>query len=231
MKMHKKTSFYICLILGAFMFLSGILDLFYGSLYAYEHAGPTIALGAVLLVAAFLLWQRNKREKEAYEEARAQRKAEELEKEAKVADIRAKVQAEHEAAKQRQVEWERTHGRIVTKVAGVTFDNDDGSSRQRILKAAMAEEACGKIDLQIYDHRGADAIAVFYDDEQIGTIPKYKVAEVKAVFDRVSAARLEVSRFRPEDDEANDDRPSSSDEYIYRADLTIVYTKDEADAT
>ena len=54
---------------------------------------------------------------------------------------------------------------------------------------------------------------------------------MKAVFDRISAARLEVSRFRPEDDEANDDRPSSSDEYIYRSDLTIVYTKDEVDAT
>ena len=224
MKMHKKTSFYICLILGVFLLLTGISDRIFGSIDLFENAVIYIVWGLIFLLIACLLKRRNDRERAAYQKA--------------VEDCRAagekmsaQLQADREAAKQRQVEWERTHGRIVTKVAGVTFDNDDGSSRQRILKAAMAEEACGKIDLQIYDHRGADAIAVFYDDEQIGTIPKYKVAEVTAVFDRISAARLEVSRFRPEDDEENDDRPISSDEYIYRADLTIVYTKDEADAT
>ena len=229
MKKHKKTSFYICLILGAFMFFSGILDLFYGNLYAYEHAGSTIALGAALLVAAILLWRRNKREKAAYDKAFEQQKTEAKRRAAELSEIRAKAQAEHEAAKKRRDEWDLTHGRIVTKVAGVTFDNDDGSSRQRILKAAMAEEACGSITLELCDHRGANAIAVLYDDEQIGNIPKSRVAEVKAVMDRITGAHLDVDRFCPEDDE-NDEKTPRGGGYIYRADLTIVYTKDEADA-
>ena len=71
-------------------------------------------------------------------------------------------------------------------------------------------------------------IAVFYDGEQIGYIPKNRIADIDPIMDRITAGNLSVERFRPEDDE-DDDRGDR--DYIYRADLTIIYTKDEADAT
>lgn len=228
-RVHKKTSFYICLILGAFMLLTGITDFFYGSMSSYDNSGITILWGIGLLVAAYFLKRRNDRERAEYNKAIEARKAEiqrlenELEvKKAEVKSIKEQIRAEQDAAKARQAEWERTHGRIITKVSGVTFDNEDGSSRQRILKAAFGEESCGSVVLELYDYKGQDAIAVYYDDEQVGTIPKSQVEKVKAVMDKISAGHLTVERFRPDEDDG---------EYIYRADLTLVYTKEPDDAT
>lgn len=229
-KVHKKTSFYICLILGAFMLLTGIADFFYGSMSSYDNSGITILWGIGLLVAAYFLKRRNDRERAEYNKAIEARKAEiqrlegELEvKKAEVKSIKEQIRAEQDAAKARQAEWERTHGRIITKVAGVTFDNEDGSSRQRILKAAMAEEASGTVDLELNeDEKGVVTIAVFYDGEQIGYIPKNRIADVDPIMDRITAGNLTVERFRPDEDDG---------EYIYRADLTLVYTKEPDDAT
>lgn len=229
-RVHKKTSFYICLILGAFILLTGITDFFYGSMSSYDNSGITILWGIGLLVAAYFLKRRNDRERAEYNKAIEARKAEiqrlegELEvKKAEVKSIKEQIRSERDAAKARQEEWERTHGRIITKVAGVTFDNEDGSSRQKILKAAMAEEACGTVDLELNeDEKGVVTIAVFYDGEQIGYIPKNRVADVDPIMDRITAGNLTVERFRPDEDDG---------EYIYRADLTLVYTKEPDDAT
>ena len=230
-KVHKKTSFYVCLVLGAFMVLSAISDWLYGSIDMHDNAIIPFFWGMVLLVVAYFLKRRNDQERTAYNQAVEARKAElqrlenELEtQKAEVQEIKEKYRAEQNAAKARQIEWERTHGRIITKVAGVTYDNEDGSSRQRILKAAMAEETSGSITLELYDYRGTDAIAVLYDGEEIGNIPKNRVAEVKAVMDRITGAHLDVDRFRPEDED--DDEPRGLDSYIYRADLTLVYAKE-----
>ena len=235
-KVHKKTSFYVCLVLGAFMVLTAISDWLYGSIDLHENAVIPFFWGIVLLLAACFLKRRNDRERAAYNQALEARKTElsrlegELEMQrVEVQNIKQKIREEQNAAKIRQAEWERTHGRIITKIAGVTFDNEDGSSRQRILKAAMAEEASGTVDLELNeDEKGVVTIAVFYDGEQIGYIPKNRVADVDPIMDRITAGNLTVERFRPEDDE-DDDRGGG--DYIYRADLTIIYTKDEADAT
>lgn len=218
------------------MLLTGIADFLYGSMSSYDNSGITILWGVGFLVAAYFLKRRNDRERAEYNKAIEARKAEiqrlegELEvKKAEVKSIKEQIRAEQDAAKARQAEWERTHGRIITKVAGVTFDNEDGSSRQRILKAAMAEEASGTVDLELNeDEKGVVTIAVFYDGEQIGYIPKNRIADVDPIMDRITSGNLTVERFRPEDDE-DDDRGDR--DYIYRADLTIIYTKDEADAT
>ena len=227
-KVHKKTSFYVCLVLGCFMILSAISDWLYGSI--------DLHWGIVLLLAACFLKRRNDQERAAYNQALEARKTElsrlegELEMQrVEVQNIKQKIREEQNAAKTRQAEWEKTHGRIITKIAGVTFDNEDGSSRQRILKAAMAEEASGTVDLELNeDEKGVVTIAVFYDGEQIGYIPKNRIADIDPIMDRITAGNLSVERFRPEDDE-DDDRGDR--DYIYRADLTIIYTKDEADAT
>ena len=75
-RVHKKTSFYVCLILGAFIFLSGLSDFLYGAtLSAYENSWRSMLMGAVFLVIAFLLYRRNKKEAAAYAEAKLEREA------------------------------------------------------------------------------------------------------------------------------------------------------------
>ena len=221
------TLFWICLVFGALTLIGGIAGLIGKA--AFGDIAPSLIIGAALLVGAFFLKKKYDRDLAARRRAAARRQAEEKaarqKRQAEIEAQRQQAVAAREAQKQREAEWSRTHGRIVTKIAGVTFDNDDGSSRQRILKAAMAEEACGSITLELYDHRGADAIAVFYDGKEIGNIPRNRVAEIKAVMDRITAAHVDVERFRPDEDEDIEEDARGVDGYVYRADLTLVYSK------
>lgn len=232
-KVHKKTSFYICLAIGGMMMLTGIYNMFF---VAYEYAWTPMLWGAAFLLVALILKLRNDKEKAAYEKAVEERNAEiqrveeEREKRKKEEDeIREKLRQEREAAQERQREWDRTHGRIVTKVAGVTFENEDGSSRQRILRDAFREESCGSVELETYEYKGTDAIAVYYEDKRIGNIPKDKIKEVLAVMDRISAGKLTVDRFHPDDDDESEARGIGG--FIYRADLLIVYEKAAKETT
>lgn len=134
--------------------------------------------------------------------------------------------AEREAAAARKAEWDRTHGLIVTALAGVTFDNDDGSSRQAILKDYYARGGEADLDLEEYDYKGSPAIRVLLDGEQVGHIPRRRVAEVSAVLDRIDRARLNVETFRPEEEEDEDGNVRRRGELIYRADLILDYKKD-----
>ena len=126
--------------------------------------------------------------------------------------------------KQRQAVWERTHGRITTKIAGVTFENEDGTPRQKYLKEAYANDGAGTLELVPFEYKGENALRVLFDGNCVGTIPKNRVAEILGIMDRVTAARLDVQRFTPEDD----DEPSRA-EKIYRADLILIYAKDPPD--
>lgn len=138
---------------------------------------------------------------------------------AKLQEERARLEAQKAEVEAQKELWEKTHGRLVTKIAGVTFENDDGSSRQKYLKEAYVNQSDGTISFESYEYHGEPAIRVLYDDMCIGNIPKDKVQAVMDVIDRITAAHLDVERFLPDDD---DDR---SREVIYRADLTIVYSK------
>lgn len=143
------------------------------------------------------------------------------------ADAAAKAETERAAEKARQDEWDRTHGRIVTAVAGVTFKNDDGSSRQAILKDLKARGGDdAELTLEEYDYKGQPAIRIMIDGEQIGNVPKRRVPEVSAVLDRLDTARLHVETFRPEDEEDEDGNVRHRGELIYRADLYLVYKKE-----
>lgn len=63
-----------------------------------------------------------------------------------------------------------------TKVVGVTFDNEDGSSRQYYLsKLGMYDE----LELAIYEYKpGEDAVGVYYKNKQLGNISAELVDEV-----------------------------------------------------
>lgn len=131
-----------------------------------------------------------------------------------------------EAAEQEgREEWTQKHGRIVTAIAGVTFKNDDGNSRQAILKDIKARSGDAELALEEYEHKGKAAIRVLVDGDQIGNIPRSRVAEVSAVLDKLEDARLEVETFRPENEEDEDGNIRRRGELIYRADLYLVYSK------
>lgn len=227
-RVHKKTSFYICLALGILDLLTAFQNLLFGNLDNYETWWYGLLGAAIFLGAAYLLHRRNKKEAEAYDEAVKEKVAQERrqqeearrEKEAR----EAAALNEREARLARQAEWEKTHGKIYTNLAGVTFKNSDGTSRQAALKDAYANDCAGTLEFEQYEYQGEPAVLVCYEGVGIGNIPKARVSEVLAILDRLSSARLDVEVFVPELDD-DDVRPDK----IYRADLTLIYTKTAPD--
>lgn len=136
---------------------------------------------------------------------------------------KSQLAEEERLRKDRQAQWERSHGRIVTRLAGVTFDNPDGSSRQAYLKAAYEDDCAGDIQLDTYSYNGEDAIRLLYEGRELGNIPRDVVPDILAVLDRIVDADLDISIFEP--DELDEDMPKPKK--IYRADLTLTYSKNE----
>ena len=145
----------------------------------------------------------------------------------KAAEERARIAAaklardEDERRKQqlKQEEFERTHGKIITKVAGVTFKNEDNTSRQAYLKEAFINDSIGTVGFEVYEHGGGPAVHVLFDGMCIGNLPKPVVGQFLEVKDRIDSAHIFVNRFSPDDfDESNRRK-----EIIYRADLFITY--------
>lgn len=73
-------------------------------------------------------------------------------------------------------------------VAGTTFKNDDGSSRQELLKKIRYRGAPYQSDpdirLEKVQYDGEDAIAVYANENQIGWIPKVELFLILPRFDR-----------------------------------------------
>lgn len=214
-KRYKHTSFWICAAL-AVAGVAGALPRILAPNVDLQAAGfRGLGIALIFGLVAFFLARRNLKADaacDAYE--REQLETQRL--------LREKLQAEQEEKKQRQAAWNAAHGTITTRLAGVTFDNEDGSSRQRALQGALADECTGDVELELYDWKGQDAVRVLYDGVCVGNIPRDRVAEVAAVMDRITAGSLSVNRFTPEDE---DDETSRRGGVIYRADLTIVYSR------
>lgn len=66
---------------------------------------------------------------------------------------------------------------ISFKVAGVSFSNDDGKSRQDIIKEIKRSKEA-YIRLERYEYNGKPAIAVYADGEKIGNVPSDLVDRV-----------------------------------------------------
>lgn len=72
---------------------------------------------------------------------------------------------------------------MTIRVVGVTFDNEDGTNRQNILRHIRFrdppfDDADVCAELHPYDFNGEDAIAVLVADQMIGNIPKTRVSEI-----------------------------------------------------
>lgn len=139
--------------------------------------------------------------------------------------VEADRQARLDAARAEREEWARQHGVITFAVAGVTFDNDDGTSRQRLLKDIRARGGDADLELEEWEYKGKPACRVLVDGEQIGNVPRHKVEEVLSVLDRLEEASIDVGTFRPEEEEDEDGNVRRRGELIYRADVRLVYSR------
>lgn len=86
------------------------------------------------------------------------------------------------------------------KVVGVTFQARDGSDRQQNLKALFNEELETEtylrnhdIELEGYDYKGNDALAVFVDGKEIGNISADKVQDVAEIAQKASRCTVSLA--------------------------------------
>ena len=79
--------------------------------------------------------------------------------------------------------------RINFSVAGVTFNNEDGTSRQQILKTFYEKRGYSKKDIQLQPHnyQGESAIYVIAKGNIIGNVPR---EHVQAILDNIDSIRI-----------------------------------------
>lgn len=99
------------------------------------------------------------------------------------------------------------------RVAGVSFDNEDGSSRQDILRCIYESGKKGEVTFEPYFYEGEQACYVYVDYECIGNIPKKDAERFVENIDRIKFANVKVEEFTGRDDF----------ETKYRADIFVKY--------
>ena len=97
------------------------------------------------------------------------------------------------------------------KVAGVTFDNDDGSSRQEILKNIVDNGGSADATFKEYEFNGKPAIAVYADGKCIGSIPHGSAKEVRSLIAKDLSAIINADKFVNEEGKE-----------IYYAEVTFI---------
>ena len=107
------------------------------------------------------------------------------------------------------------------KVAGVTFKNDDGSSRQKWLRLFMFrnppfEGNSLTLTVEPYEFEGQPAYYVKVDGYTMGTIEAKAVPEMQRISDHIINLYLNVDRFM--DKEKN--------KHVYYANLHVRYCED-----
>ncbi len=115
---------------------------------------------------------------------------------------------------EKYAEWSENNGTYSCKVVGVTFKNDDGSSRQGYLKEAYINNSRGTVNLQPYKYEDHQAIRVMYEGLCIGNVPQNEVDTIMDYLPRLSSTFINVDTFRDDDNNL-----------VYRADLLLTYKK------
>ncbi len=184
---------------------------------------PYFMLSFLVVITVITIKSFNKHNRLAKSQKEAKRKAQQKEIVHRIEEPKQSAEQKQVEWKLKQDEWNKKHGRLVIPVAGVTFDNDDGTSRQRLLKDIKVRGGDAYLELQEYEYKNEPAIRITVDGECIGNVPKTRVKEVSAVLDSLENARLDIERFCPEDEDEDGHRHGQ--EIIYRADLILIYSK------
>ena len=138
----------------------------------------------------------------------------------------AERKAEREKAEAERAAWDDKHGLFFTNIVGVTFDNDDGTSRQKILRDYYVTGVEGSdLNLEEYEYKGKPAVRVLLDDQCVGNIPKNRVDELLPIMDRLEKASIDIEVFTPDEDEDEPEERKRRGPQIYRADLSLTYAK------
>lgn len=180
-----------------------------------------IVLFVFVIPICFLASSKKKTEK-----AKAEKQKTAEEKRRQLEEAERKKQTEREAKEAERAEWEASHGRFMTNLVGVTFDNEDGSSRQKLLKDYYVSGVEGSsLELKEFDYKGKPAVTVLLDGQCIGNIPQNRVKELLGIMNRLEKANLDIDVFRPDEDADDLEERKRRGGTIYRADLSLVYTK------
>ena len=102
-----------------------------------------------------------------------------------------------------------------TKAAGVTFTNDDGSSRQDILRASAHdgdEWETVPCSLERFEYEGEPAIRIMLGRDCIGSVTKTDVAKVLELYGKITKVQLTPDEFW-----------SDEGKRVMRADVDIWY--------
>lgn len=111
----------------------------------------------------------------------------------------AEERAKAAAAKEAEIDFDDFDDEFLTveefKVAGVTFNNDDGSSRQEILKNIVDNGGSADATFKEYEFNGKPAIAVYADGKCIGSIPRGSAKEVRSLIAKDLSAIISANKF------------------------------------
>lgn len=193
--MKKKQSHAWAIVLAIVFGLSAI-----GNFSSVNYEGRNIVFpitAALAVTFAFVYWKLHKEaEKQQMEEYKRKQEEAEAAREA----YRQKMEAERARFK-----------RHYFPIAGVTFQNEDKTDRQKILRAIATTSEIGATEAWMeQDENGG--ILVVTDEGAVGHIRRSDKAEVQKFFDKpVNSMYLQVEQFTPDD----------GDKPIYRADLII----------
>lgn len=133
-------------------------------------------------------------------------------------DKKAKKEAAADAER-KAYEAKKKSVEIMLPVVGEKYDNDDGSSRQKILKSFCDEAGTGVayVSLEQYEHEGAPAIHVVTEEGCVGNIRANDVEKVLPLLGGKWMASPQIYITSEEDDDEN---------VIYQADI-FLYPSNE----
>lgn len=113
-----------------------------------------------------------------------------------------------------------THHTDSFKLAGVTFNNPDGSSRQYLLEKLATFEppfdsCCPDYQLREDEYKGEPALAVICDNHKLGNVPRDIVPRLLQYVrnDQVVITNIDIDSFIPED----------KDSEVYYATVEVEY--------
>lgn len=142
----------------------------------------------------------------------------------KKAQQAAAANAARQAAPAASGSAERASGSLTFRVAGVTFENDDGESRQEILRhLKFGDEPWAKdpddLDAEIEEtvFEGEQAFAVLINGYQVGNVPKTHIKRVAAATANASTCYVSSVRI------IGGGRDDNGKKLAYGCEITLEY--------
>lgn len=205
---------WMLVILSAVTLVGVVLDIFVFS--------PGVIVMLLIGVALLHSWHKQQRAFEERNEmykrqiAEIERKQRALQAEADAIDARYRAVKEQEAAKRQS---EPAHWNLQFNVAGVTFENADGSSRQEIIEDFRRRFVAGKLDdarleLEDYKYKGELAYRVVINGRCVGNVPKNRIAQVRELLEHgIADAETTFGAFDKYADEREVDDEDYDEDY------------------